>query len=187
VIALSWVLLAAAIGSLIYGLTREGLTFIYVSIGASVGAMLFLLGSILRKRPVQPATAGAPYGPPAGPEARRPAPAAAPATTTEPGTRPITPTPTGAPAATGPGRKTTRKKTTTRRASARKRATPTAEKTAAAEPSPAPGTVVALPERGTYHVSGCRFIKGKRDTEQLSVATAKRRGYNPCRVCKPGS
>lgn len=186
-IAFSWVLLAAAIASLIFGLTREGLTFIYVSIGASVGAMLFLLAGVLRKRPVQPATAGAPYGPPAGPEAQRPPVAVSPSPSplAEPESRPTTPPPAKAPAATGPGRKPAAKRAATRKAPARKRAAQPAA--TAAEASAASGTVVALPERGTYHEPECRFIRGKRDTESLSIATAKRRGYNPCGVCKPGT
>ncbi|HEV3474634.1 MAG TPA: hypothetical protein VG602_04645 [Actinomycetota bacterium] len=186
-IVLSWVLLAAAVGSLIYGLTREGLTFIYVSIAASVGAMLFLLGGILRKRPVQPATAGAPYGPPPGAAAARTAETTltrpAPARRKAP-TRPATKAPASAPS---PATPTTRKPAAKKPAS-RKPATPkktTAKKSAAAARSTS-ATVVALPERGTYHEASCRFVKGKRDTERLSMTTAKRRGYNACGVCKPG-
>jgi hypothetical protein len=44
---------------------------------------------------------------------------------------------------------------------------------------------VAIPERGTYHQTTCRFVKGRRDTEKLTTSTAKRRGYSACGVCKP--
>jgi hypothetical protein len=47
--ALSWLFLAVAVVSLLLGLTRVGLTMIYVSIGASVGAMLLLLAAVLRR------------------------------------------------------------------------------------------------------------------------------------------
>lgn len=47
--ALSWLFLAVAVVSLLLGLTRVGLTLIYVSIAASVGAMLLLLVSVLRR------------------------------------------------------------------------------------------------------------------------------------------
>jgi hydrogenase/urease accessory protein HupE len=46
--ALSWLFLAVAVVSLLLGLTRSGLTFIYVSIAASVAAMLLLLVSVVR-------------------------------------------------------------------------------------------------------------------------------------------
>jgi hypothetical protein len=183
VIVLSWVLLAAAVGSLVYGLTREGLTFIYVSIGASVGAMLFLLGGILRKRPVQPATAGAPYGPPPGAAARRTtATTAPPATRRKPTTRPTTKAPARAPAA-----KPARRKPAARKKAATPPAKKAATKKSAAASRSTSATVVALPERGTYHEAACRFVKGKRDTERLPMTTAKRRGYNACGVCKPGA
>lgn len=47
--ALSWLSLAVAVVSLLLGLTRVGLTFIYVSIAASVAAMLLLLVSVVRR------------------------------------------------------------------------------------------------------------------------------------------
>lgn len=189
-IAVSWVLLSAAVVSLIYGLTREGLTFIYVSIGASVGAMLFLLGGILRKRPVQPATAGAPYGPTPGTETAEDRATAA--TTLAPpaparrkaATRPTTSAPAKPTARKSPARKPAVSAPEPQRATAKKT---TAKKTAPATSSSGrASTVVALPERGTFHEAGCRFVRGKRDTERLSMTTAKRRGYKACGVCKPG-
>jgi hypothetical protein len=62
VFALSWLALAVAVATLLLGLSRNGLTLIYVSIGASVGAMVLLLAGVIRR--------------PAGKEARGPAPEA---------------------------------------------------------------------------------------------------------------
>jgi len=45
--------------------------------------------------------------------------------------------------------------------------------------------VVVVPGRDRYHTAGCRFVKGKDDTEEIAAATAKRRGYEPCSVCSP--
>jgi outer membrane biosynthesis protein TonB len=213
--ALSWIFLAAAIGSLAYGLSQEGLTFIYVSIGASVVAMLFLLAGVLRRRPVRPATAGAPYGPPPG-EAARPEPARvtaraeAPARAERPtkapatrpqrkpaATRPRTPAPSErpeaapAPTAKPAGKKTAAKKTAAKKPAAKKPAAkkpaakkPAAKKTAAVSRS-STAQVVALPERGTFHLSDCRIVKGRKDTETITKTTAKRRGYSACGICKP--
>ncbi|MGH2722805.1 MAG: hypothetical protein ACRDI0_00815 [Actinomycetota bacterium] len=215
---LSWIFLGAAIGTLVYGLTQPGLTFIYVSIGASVVAMLFLLAGVLRKKPVQPATAGAPYGPPPEEAAARSAETTAvatrPAERREAATRPATPAqrkpaaarrrpsdeltrPAGAPAgeAAAEAPKPAGKKRTAAKKAAAKKATPkkatpkkaATTKAAAAKPTArTTARVVAIPERGTYHESGCRFVKGRTDTERLTKSTAKRRGYSACGVCKPG-
>jgi len=58
----------------------------------------------------------------------------------------------------------------------------TAKKTAA---SSSRSQVVAIPERGTYHRPDCRYVKGRRDTERITVATAKRREFTACGTCKP--
>jgi hypothetical protein len=57
VYALSWLFMAIAAGSLLLGLSRAGLTLIYVSIGASLVAVAFLLAAVLRR---PPADAGEP-------------------------------------------------------------------------------------------------------------------------------
>jgi hypothetical protein len=49
VLALSWIALAVAVVTLVMGLSREGLTLIYVSIGASVVAMALVLGAVVRR------------------------------------------------------------------------------------------------------------------------------------------
>jgi hypothetical protein len=58
VFAVSWLCLAVAVVSLVLGLSREGLMLVYVSIGASVAAMLFLLAGVVRK----PSGGGPPPG-----------------------------------------------------------------------------------------------------------------------------
>lgn len=91
--------------------------------------------------------------------------------------------------------------TTTRRAPARTAATRTAATRTRAPAARAPaaarsaarsttratagGKVVVVPGRDRYHTGSCRFIQGKDDTEEISAAQAKRRGYQPCSVCKP--
>lgn len=47
------------------------------------------------------------------------------------------------------------------------------------------GRVVVLPGRSRYHVSSCRFARGK-GAEEISEATARRRRYRPCSVCLGG-
>lgn len=203
-IALSWLFLLAAIGTLLVGVFSD-LVWVYVSIGASVLAMILLLAGIVRRKPVQPATAGAPYGPPVGEAAARGRSAATAVATAPARTgaqrRPATPTAPTAPARKPAARKPAAKKAAARKTTARKAASrkpaakkttvkkTTARKTAAkkttAARSSTRATVVAIPERGTYHQSGCRFVKGRRDTERLQLTTAKSRGYSACGVCKP--
>ncbi len=46
-------------------------------------------------------------------------------------------------------------------------------------------TVLVLPGRGAYHREECRFVRNADDLEELTKATARRRGYTACGVCKP--
>jgi hypothetical protein len=48
VFALSWLALGIAVVSLLLGFSREGLTLVYISIGASVLAMVLLLAGVVR-------------------------------------------------------------------------------------------------------------------------------------------
>lgn len=48
--ALSWLSLGIAVVSLLLGLSREGLTLVYISIGASVLAMVLLLAGVVRRQ-----------------------------------------------------------------------------------------------------------------------------------------
>lgn len=186
-IALSWLFLLAAIATLLIGVFTEPIAWIYASIGSSVLAMILLVVGIIRGKPVQPATAGAPYGPPVGtasarerPAAAAPAAGTAPAATT-PQRRPATPS-----APTAPARKPAAKKPAAKKPAAKK---PAAKKTAAKKTAAAStttrATVVAIPERGTYHKAGCRYVQGRSDTESIKASTAKSRGFKACGVCKP--
>jgi hypothetical protein len=44
--------------------------------------------------------------------------------------------------------------------------------------------VMIVPGRGRYHRSSCRFAR-RSDAKEVTVATARRRGYDPCSVCAP--
>jgi hypothetical protein len=192
-IGLAWLSLLAAVGMLLFGVfTDDGLMWVYVSIGASALAMILLFAGVVRRKPVQPATAGAPYGPPPGtPEARgRAAAAPAAATATAPAAapaqrRPATPAPATAPAPKPAAKKAATRKPAAKKTTAKSPAKKTAAKKTAAASGTARGTVVAIPERGTYHKDSCRYVQGRTDTEKLKAATAKSRGFKACGVCKP--
>jgi len=226
VYAISFLFLLVAAATLFIGwLFQDGLTLIWVSIGASVAAAIFLIVGVFRRRSLEPATAGAPFGPEEGTEAaqagtvteprdtrprapipqRRPAgkrPAGKPAAERAPAAAP-------APAATKPAakkpstKKPAAKKATAKKPSGKKAAAkkPAAKKATAKKPSgkksgakktsagaaASRGQVISIPERGTFHEAGCRFVKGRRDTEKITVSAAKRRGYTACGVCKPAA
>jgi len=196
-IALSWLFLLAAVATLLIGVLSEPITWIYASIGSSVLAMILLVVGIVRGKPVQPATAGAPYGPPAGTaKAREGSAAASTATARTAGAsraaapvqrRPATPSAPSAPARKPAAKKPGAKKTAARKAAIPKKTAakkPAAKKASAAGTS-ARGTVLAIPERGTYHTPECRYVQGRSDTERLKASTAKTRGFKACGVCKP--
>lgn len=44
--------------------------------------------------------------------------------------------------------------------------------------------VVALPDRRRFHRPECRYAKVK-GGERMTAATARRRGYDACGICKP--
>ena len=226
-ILISLLLLVGAIVTLVIGWLQEGLSMVFVSIGVSVAAGLFLAAGMIRRRAVTPATAGGPYGPAQGTKAAATAPAEpkerAKPRAPLPQRRPAAKKPTGRPkepvapatetlVAQPPAKKTatkkttakktTAKKTTAKKTTAKKAATkkPPAKKTAtkkttakktpakktaaASRPSPR-SRVVSIPERGTFHRSDCRYVKGRRDTERITLGTAEKRGYSSCGVCKP--
>ncbi len=47
------------------------------------------------------------------------------------------------------------------------------------------GSVVVIPDRGRFHHSGCRFVRGVEGVQVLSRTAAARSGYQACGVCKP--
>ena len=61
--ALAWLFLIVAVASLLFGLSRAGLTLIYASIASSVLAMIFLLVAVIRRPAGQ---RGTDQAPPAG-------------------------------------------------------------------------------------------------------------------------
>ncbi len=198
--AASFGLVIVALVTLIIGVFQSGLTFIWVSIASSVAAALFLAVGVLQKKPVQPATAGAPYGPPAGsaepirasadveetavidaPAPARRRSATAPASRAAEETAP--PRPSRAPAKKAPAKKAPAKRAAS--AGAASAAKGAAKKSTAKKAPASGGQVVAIPERGTYHQGSCRFVKGRRDTEKMTKATASKRGFTACGVCRP--
>jgi hypothetical protein len=46
--------------------------------------------------------------------------------------------------------------------------------------------VLVIPGRSRFHTAACRFAKGP-GVREVSETTARRRGYEPCSVCMPGS
>jgi hypothetical protein len=206
VYAASFGLVIVALITLIIGVFQSGLTFIWVSIGSSVLAALFLAVGVLQKKPVSPATAGAPYGPPPGsPEpvsargraaadeeetlVEAPAPARR-RSATAPASRAAADeetAPRRAPARRAPAEKAPAKRPAAKAAPAKASATAAkgAAKKPAAKAAATGGQVLAIPERGTYHQSTCRFVKGRRDTEKMTKAAASRKGFTACGVCRP--
>lgn len=194
-IALSWLFLLGAVATLLIGVFNEPIAWIYASIGSSVLAMILLVVGIVRGKPVQPATAGAPYGPPIGTSGARTSVAAA--GTVAAGTagtapagaetqrRPGAPSAPTAPARKPAARKPAAKKPAAKKPAAKTAARKTATKKTSAAGASTRGTVVAIPERGTYHTPGCRYVQGRSDTESLKASAAKSRGYKACGVCKP--
>jgi hypothetical protein len=77
------------------------------------------------------------------------------------------------------------------RARRRSRGTPARQSGAASIDAPAAPIALSpkvwvIPGRSRYHTQDCRFAKG--DTlREVTEATAQRRGYVACNVCKPGS
>jgi hypothetical protein len=207
VYAASFGLVILALITLIIGVFQSGLTMIWVSIGSSVLAALFLAVGVLQKKPVQPATAGAPYGPPPGSSdvaddretavietpARRRVAASAVATADSEDEE------AAADEAPAVRSRSTARKPAARKTAPKKAPAKTAPSKAAAKGAPAKsaakksaasggstgGQVVAIPERGTYHQASCRFVRGRRDTERLTRASAGKKGYTACGVCRP--
>ena len=46
------------------------------------------------------------------------------------------------------------------------------------------GSVVAVADRKRFHRPDCRYARVK-GAEEMSVTAARRRGYDPCAICKP--
>ncbi len=78
-----------------------------------------------------------------------------------------------------PAKKPTAKKPAARKPAAKK---PAAKRKPAKSTESSGARVLVIPGRSRYHRAGCRFAKGD-DLREVSEATARRRGYEPCNVC----
>lgn len=195
--------------TLVSGWVGEEESLIWTSIGASVVAAVVLAVAYLQSRRA-PATGASepdlsalgessavatPVAPPAerapasrlawgAPTTEAPAEAEA-ATETVTATEPAEPAEAPA-AASGTAPKPAakpRKKTTKPETPARTRAATKPAPAATKPSSTRSGEVVAIPERKKFHTTACRYAQGK--GEKMTKAVARRRGYEPCGVCKP--
>lgn len=192
----SVLLVAASTVALVFGWSTADEGLIWTSIGASLAAAVLLVIAVVRGRKTvpeaatratatteraaasTPATApsagrapdrGASAEPhPAGPETR-----AASAAVTRP-------QPVAAPAE--PARKSPAPKSET---ATKPAATPAkASTTGKAGSTAAQNEVIAVPDRKRFHRASCRYASAK-GAERMSKASARRRGYAACGVCKP--
>ena len=111
-----------------------------------------------------PAKKAAPVRVPATPRKANPL------TDTPPPHTPLTGTPAARSAATGP---------------TRTRATTSSAAVDPKSPATRRGSVVVIPDRGRFHLSECRFVRGVEGVQVLSRSAAARSGYQACGVCKP--
>ena len=174
---LSLVFLLASVVSLWLGVLRGGLTLVFVSIGTSVLAALFLAASVLRRRSEEPAERER------VPESRvdewRSAPVM-PARSTR-GDQGNDPTGGGGPLA--------------RESLVGIVDRPLAERHGAEGEAPPMtwdssgagvlGPDVVVSDRGTYHLPSCELARGH-SSANMKRAVAKRLGHIPCGVCRPG-
>ena len=47
------------------------------------------------------------------------------------------------------------------------------------------GGVIVIPDRGKFHTSECRYVRGAEGTLELTRAAAVKQGYDACGVCSP--
>lgn len=202
----SLLFLLGAVGALAIGFFQNGVLLIFISIGASLIAAMFLFVGMIRTRAIRGATAGAPFEPPPPIEQLPPmpmaeeaqtataveavAPAPAPAQMSgaqEPAAAPSEETevpeieapPELAPVeeASTPARAAKAPPTGRSRARAKKPAGKVAAKRTAPDR-------FMVTESGKFHRASCRFVKGK-GLESMSRAAAESDGYTACGVCKP--
>ena len=91
---------------------------------------------------------------------------------------------TGTPSTGTPPTVTLAAKSATRGA-ARTRATTSSAAVDPKRPTTRRGSVVVIPDRGRFHHSECRFVRGVEGVQVLSRTAAARSGYQACGVCKP--
>jgi hypothetical protein len=180
VYVISLVFLMASLISLLLGFRQGGLTLIFVSIGCSVLAALFLAASVLR-RVSNP-----------GPTERTPE-----RRVDEwRGTHPIQRRPPEPPSGSYPTEDIDVPLATESLVGVVDR--PLAGQHGPRNPMPTavaserPGVGVLGPDvvvdsaRGTYHLPGCEHGPGRRSSDRMKRAVARRLGHTPCGVCRPG-
>jgi hypothetical protein len=178
---MSLLFLLASIVSLLLGFRRGGLTLVFVSIGCSVLAALFLAASVLRKR-----SDGVDEEEVAENrvEEWRGSPATAPTTSSEVGEGPrSTESRAGSLA-------TEQLVGVVDRPLAGNRAREPEISLESARFDAGSGVlgpeVVVSSDRRTYHLPGCEQARGQPSSDTMKRAVAKRFGYVPCGVCRPG-
>lgn len=175
---MSLVFLLASVVSLLLGLRRDGLILIFASIVSSVMAALFLAASVRR-------TSGSPRE-----EGPRPRGASdwkgMPAEPLSSDVREATPWS----AATEPLAREPRVGVVDRPLAGRhrvRRERPTAGDANASSSQDVLGPeVIVVSDLGTYHVFGCEQLRGRTGSNRMKRAVARRLGYTPCGVCRPG-
>ncbi|HZA27405.1 MAG TPA: hypothetical protein VE915_07145 [Actinomycetota bacterium] len=172
--------LLASVVSLLVGLRRGGLTLVFVSIGCSVLAGLFLAASVLRKRSDGLAEE---RNPERGVDEWRGAP-------TGPGSSDIREEPFAAEARAGPLATQPLVGIVDRPLAGRHAPEPEISTGIAPDAVSSGGVlgpdVVVSSDRRTYHVPGCEHARGRASSNSMKRAVAKRLGYTPCGVCRPG-
>lgn len=177
-IAASAVLVVVAFVTLILGIFRSGLELIWVSIGSSILAAIFLLLGVVQTRPKVavaggPQSATTPGG--AGPWSQ---PGAGTAVLDRPEPEAAEPEPEPAPEVLP---QVVAERTPPRG---------TAARGAAAKPAPKPRTsaaevtVVVIPDRDKFHKDSCRYAKSPA-AMTMPKGAARKEGYKPCGICKP--
>ena len=192
----SVLLVVASTIALVFGWSTADENLIWTSIGASIGAAILLVVAVLRSRKTEtapavrtPARDGRPSE--ASSEAGRPPAAERHPAGTETLERPAAgitrdePKPeekpaaeaavpaAAAPAASRPSR-----------TKGDKAAAAAGRGAAAAGSTAATNEVIAVPDRKRFHRASCRYASAK-GAERMSKASARRRGYAACGVCKP--
>ena len=192
-IVLSFGLVIVALVALVVGLFQTTLTFIWVSIGGSVVAAVALLLGVLQRRPGVRAGAAAPT-PAERPWAPVTPTVSAPAERTvtvpaEPVAKPVessvlTALLSESAEAEAEPERPMRAKAAPARAISKAAPARAAAKAPAKAPAAAP-EVIVIPDRDKYHTAECRFVKSAPVTESMTKQKARRRGLEPCGVCKP--
>jgi hypothetical protein len=176
VYVLSLVFLLASVVSLLLGVQRGGLTLVFVSIGSSVLAALFLAASVLRSRaeiPDREEMPGRPVDEWTAPSRRR-----SQGSGDEPGR---------SREARGPLARESLVGIVDRPLAGRHGGEREDQRSTEDDRSEIGvlGPEVAVSDQGMYHRPACDLARGDATTT-MRRAVARRLGYTPCGVCRPG-